>query len=329
MSTERTFLRDAAAHDADVLVRCRAKRILVEAGRATGVEAEWMDPGSDRRARVVVRAPRVVVACGALESPALLRRSGIGGPAVGAHLRLHPCTAVMGTYGEDQQAWWGAPHAVLVDEFADVRDGHGFLIEGAQYTTGVGGSAVPWTGGEVHKELLSRFRSGVSWIALTRDRGHGRVDVDADGEALPTYAVTDELDAANLRLGIESIARLHEAAGAQDISVLAAGLPRWRRGDDLEGFITRARRTPLRAGGARLFSAHQMGSCRMGTDPATSVADPWGRLHDTRGVWIGDGSAFPTASGTNPMVSIMALAHRTAEAIAGVRDEAAVGAARD
>ena len=59
-----------------------------------------------------------------------------------------------------------------------------------------------------------------------------------------------------------------------------------------------------------------MGSCRMGADPATSVANPWGELHDTPGVWIGDASAFPTASGTNPMITIMALARRTAEAIA-------------
>ena len=50
----------------------------------------------------------------------------------------------------------------------------------------------------------------------------------------------------------------------------------------------------------------------MGKDPATSVADPWGQLHDTPGVWIGDASAFPTASGTNPMITTMALAHRTA-----------------
>jgi choline dehydrogenase-like flavoprotein len=54
----------------------------------------------------------------------------------------------------------------------------------------------------------------------------------------------------------------------------------------------------------------------MGRDPKTSVAGPWGELHDVKGVWIGDGSAFPTSSGTNPMISIMALAHRTAEAIA-------------
>ena len=51
----------------------------------------------------------------------------------------------------------------------------------------------------------------------------------------------------------------------------------------------------------------------MGTDPATSVADPRGELHDIPGVWIGDGSAFPTSSGTNPMISIMALASRTAD----------------
>ena len=54
----------------------------------------------------------------------------------------------------------------------------------------------------------------------------------------------------------------------------------------------------------------------MGKDPKTSVANPWGELHDVRGVWIGDASAFPTASGTNPMVTIMALARRTADAIA-------------
>ena len=81
------------------------------------------------------------------------------------------------------------------------------------------------------------------------------------------------------------------------------------------------KRIPLGRGGWRLFTAHQMGTCRMGSDPQTSVANPWGELHDTKGVWIGDGSAFPTASGTNPMVTIMALAHRTAEAIAGKTEE--------
>jgi len=71
------------------------------------------------------------------------------------------------------------------------------------------------------------------------------------------------------------------------------------------------------AGGMqRLWSAHQMGTCRMGRDPATSVANPWGEVHSTPGLWIGDASAFPSASGTNPMATIMALARRTAHAVA-------------
>jgi choline dehydrogenase-like flavoprotein len=91
---------------------------------------------------------------------------------------------------------------------------------------------------------------------------------------------------------------------------------RWRAGDDLEEFIAAMQEIPLGVGGHKLFSAHQMSSCRMGSDPATSVADPWGELHDTPGVYIGDASALPTASGVNPMISTMAIAHRTAEAIA-------------
>jgi choline dehydrogenase-like flavoprotein len=318
LSTEKTFLRDAVDHGAEVMVGTRAQRVLVEDGRAAGVEAIYADPESGRQARVTVRAPRVVVACGALESPALLLRSGIGGPAVGAYLRLHPCLAVLGSYAEDVRAWWGPPHAGLSHEFENVRDGHGFLIEAAQYAPGLAGSAVPWTSGAEHKDLMSRFRNATSFIPLTRDRGHGQVTIDAAGEAVPWYAVEDELDAANLRLGIDKLARLHHAAGALEITLLAAGMPRWRYGDDLDRFVARAQRVPLRAGGVRLFSAHQMGTCRMGTDPRTSVAGTYGELHDVKGVWIGDGSAFPTASGTNPMVSIMALAHRTAEAIAGV-----------
>jgi choline dehydrogenase-like flavoprotein len=61
----------------------------------------------------------------------------------------------------------------------------------------------------------------------------------------------------------------------------------------------------------------------MGTDARTSVADPWGQLHHVTGVWIGDASAFPTATGTNPMITIMALGHRTAQAIAAATPRSA------
>ena len=62
-----------------------------------------------------------------------------------------------------------------------------------------------------------------------------------------------------------------------------------------------------------LFSAHQMSSCRIGRDRASSVADPDGQVWDVRGLFITDASAFPSAAGVNPMLTVMALARRTAQ----------------
>src|SRR6185436_13442993 len=74
---------------------------------------------------------------------------------------------------------------------------------------------------------------------------------------------------------------------------------------------------PLLNGAQPMISAHQLCTCRMGADPATSVADANGELRDVKGVWIGDGSACPTALGANPMITIMALAARTADKMGG------------
>ncbi|MBO3743183.1 GMC family oxidoreductase N-terminal domain-containing protein [Actinoplanes flavus] len=315
-STVKVYLEPAVAeHGARVVDGCRVERVLVERGRAAGVIGRWTSEDGAGTATVTVRAPVVVVAAGALETPGVLLRSGIGGPAAGDYLRLHPCTVTMGDYGTDMQAWWGAPQAGLVDEFATVEDGYGFLMESVQYTTGLGASALPFTTGAEHKQAMADYRNNGSFIGLIRDRGHGRVTLDASGNTVPWYALTDERDVRTMRRAVEAEIRLHHAAGARGIRVLGRGMPGWRFGDDLEAYIDRARRLPLRAGGATLFSAHQMGSCRMGADPATSVADPRGELHDTKGVWIGDASAFPTPSGTNPMITIMALASRTAATI--------------
>lgn len=315
-STLRTYLADAAAHGAQFVVRCFAQRVLVENGRAAGIAAACAHPESGRTVNLTVRAPHVVLAAGALETPAVLLRSGIGGPAAGRHLRLHPCTATVGDYGEDMQAWWGAPHSGLVSEFAGIENGYGFLIEGAQYTTGLGASAIPFTTAAEHKQLMHDFRDCGTFIGLIRDRGSGQVTLDASGQAVPWYSLSDPGDVRMTAIALEQQIRAHVAAGARRVYVLAQGMPGWRVGDDLQTFIDRARRIPPRAGGLRLFAAHQMGSARMGRDPATSVADPRGELHDVPGVWIGDASAFPTPSGTNPMITIMALASRTAENIA-------------
>ena len=89
----------------------------------------------------------------------------------------------------------------------------------------------------------------------------------------------------------------------------------WRRGEDLTAFADGIAGTSGSWPELPLYSAHQMGSARMGRDPMTSVARPSGELHDIEDVWIGDTSAFPTALGVNPMLTCMALAGRTAEHI--------------
>ena len=317
--TLNTYLRDAYDAGARILVGTRADRVLVQDGRASGVVATTTGP--DGAARTIeVQASDVVVACGALETPALLLRSGIGGPAVGQHLHLHPSAGIFGVYADDQQAWWGPPQAAVVDEFRDLGDGYGLLVEGSQYYTGVFAFQLARRDGRQAKEAMSKLGRMADFLFVLRDHGSGQVTVDDAGEAVHTYALTDERDVAAYRLGLRVMARLHEAAGAQEMWFGAT--PRvWRRGDDVEAWVDELDQLHIGANGLFMGSAHQMGSARMGTDPQTSVARPTGELHDVDGVWIGDTSAFPTASGANPMLTCMALAHRTAEIIGGRRDE--------
>jgi choline dehydrogenase-like flavoprotein len=313
--TLKTYLQDAADAGARVVTRCRVQRVLVDGGRAAGVEGRYA--GEDgTHARVVVRAPIVVCAAGALETPALLLRSGLGGPATGEYLRLHPATVLIGRYAEPQHGWWGPPQTVLSAQWADLEDGYGFLVETSNAAPGLTGTALPWESGLQHKREMARGAHTSALVLLLRDRGHGRVAIDGAGEAVHHYDLTDETDVRHFRRGLAQLARLHEAAGAEEIVSFHRKPLRWRRGDDLDPFARAVHDGPLTPYEHPIFSLHQMGSARMGRDRATSVADPWGELHEVRGVWIGDTSAFPTATGTNPMATVMALARRTAGAIA-------------
>src|SRR2546423_92167 len=156
-STQKTWLQDAVDHGADVLVNTFVEPVLVSDGRPAGVE------GVHPSGRVTVRAPRVVIAAGALESPGILLRSGIGGPAAGDYLRLHPAWAFMGSYGEDMQDWWGAPQAGLIDEFSNLEDGYGFLLESSQYAPGLAGSALPFQSAEGPKQQMADFQHAGSF----------------------------------------------------------------------------------------------------------------------------------------------------------------------
>lgn len=317
-STLKTYLQDASDAGAKAIVGCHADRILVADGRARGVQATALH-SDGTSTRLTVEAPTVVVACGAIESPALLLRSGIGGPAVGRHLRLHPAAIVNGIYDEPIEAWIGQIQSEVSDHFARCEGDHGFLIESVGATPGIHATGIPWRDGEHHKRELARmFAHHAPFLSVARDHGEGEVVLDPHGQPVVRWSLSDELDRRLFVRANLELARLHHAVGAPEIRTLHAEELVWRRdsGEPFEQFLSRIERARYGPADITIFTAHQMGSCRMGRDPSDSVADGRGQLHDTRGVWVGDASAFPSAPGVNPMVSIMSLAHRTAQHIA-------------
>jgi choline dehydrogenase-like flavoprotein len=314
-STMKTFLQDAADAGARFVVGARAERVLAHDGATTGVQAlVTHEDGSTTT--LTVEAPTVVVAAGALESPALLLRSGIGGPAVGRHLRLHPAALVAGVYEQPIEGWIGQIQSALSDEFKECEGEHGFLIEATTVAPAIVAMSAPWRDGLSHKRLLRKLPYVAPFISVARDHGEGRVVIDDHGRAVTRWAFDDEVDARLFKQAMVELARLQRAAGAKEIISFYQQQPlSWSDGEDFDAFLAAIERGSLRANDIAAFTAHQTGSCRMGSDPSDAVANGRGELHDTKGVWIGDGSAFPTAPGVNPMISIMSLAHRTAQNI--------------
>jgi choline dehydrogenase-like flavoprotein len=315
-STMKTFLQDAADAGARFLVGARAERILTDGRRASGVLATVVhDDGATTS--VQVNAPTVVVACGAIESPALLLRSGIGGPAAGKHLRLHPASVVLGVYDQAIEGWIGQIQSALSDQFVGCDGDHGFLIEAIGLTPAVQAMSLPFVDGENHKRTISRiFKHSAPFISVARDHGEGEVVIDAYGRAVTRWSFTDDVDARLFRRAMVELSKLHRAAGAKEMMTFHQRPVSWSEGEDFDAYLRDVEQGSLDANDIAVFTAHQMGSCRMGSDPRDSVADGRGELHDCSGVWIGDASAFPTAPGVNPMISIMSLAHRTAAIIA-------------
>jgi choline dehydrogenase-like flavoprotein len=311
-SAMKTWLQDASDSGASALVGAHAERILVEDGRATGVVATVTHADGSTTA-VTVEAPTVVVACGSVESPALLLRSGIGGPAVGKNLRLHPAFVVIGTYDDPVEGWRGQIQSLVSDAYADLEDGSGFLIEAVGMSPGLIGANYPWEDGVGHKRLMQAFRWHAPFISVARDHGSGEVVLDEHGRALVRWGLDDPVDRRLAKRAHVELCRLQQAAGAGEIFTLHRRELRWSQGEDFDAFLAEVEAASYEPNDVGCLSAHQMGSCRMGADPQTSVANGRGELHDVKGVWIGDGSAFPSAPGVNPMVSIMSLAHRTAE----------------
>jgi choline dehydrogenase-like flavoprotein len=150
------------------------------------------------------------------------------------------------------------------------------------------------------------------FIAITRDRSPGRITIDREGKAVIGYQPDKFVRNLLTRAMVESV-RIHRAAGAYRIGTLHTPFVQWREGEDFGAFVQQIQDRGVVPNRIGLFSAHQMGTCNIGADRKRSVADPTGKVWGFEGLYVADASALPNGPGVNPMLTVMALARRTAQ----------------
>jgi choline dehydrogenase-like flavoprotein len=320
-STMKTYLQDAYDHGTRIIVNCSVDKVLLENGRAVGVKAGMNDVQTGKTHSVTVRAGVVVVAAGALYSPMILLRSGLENPHIGHHLHLHPTAISVGVYPEKVYAWQGVLQSAYSGQFMRLDGNYGYTLEVAPTHPGLFGLATPWYSARNYRDEMTTAAHLASVIILTRDKGEGSVTMDRAGEPIVNYVVST-YDRKHLLDGLRQGTRIHFAAGADRvISLQNKPTSLWRSSDEssqkqqMRKFDRLIERHGLAANRIVLFSAHQMGTCRIGADAKTSVVDEHQRVHGVKGLFVCDSSVFPNACGVNPMLSIMALAHKTSQYI--------------
>ena len=329
-STLRLHLPQALEAGAHLIPDCKAERLIIRNGEVRGAVATYgTRAGAPRTLEII--APQVVVSGGALRTPLLLRRSGITHPAIGQNLRLHPVTLAAGIFPEKIEMWRGTMQAAKSEEFVEpTEDRNGYIIESAPGHPGLLSLGIPWTSRDEHQRLMKLAPHIAPFLAIAKDDGGGHISETRHGFAKISYRTTPR-DERTLRAALGSLVRMAESAGASE--VIAAGSPpvAWRRRDGVEAFRNLERQilgfdfSPNRG---TVFSAHQMGTARMGSNPVDHACDSFGRVRSTtrpratdphggiiKGLYVADGSLFPTAIGVNPMITILALAKRVARTI--------------
>ncbi|HTO96831.1 MAG TPA: GMC family oxidoreductase [Myxococcales bacterium] len=308
-SAALTYLPDAVNAGAEVYANCRVEKIEWKATRATAVVGALLEPGTQKAAGRTIRVePRlVVVSGGALNSPALLLRSGLDQGPVGKKTWLHPVVGMGAFYQERIEAFYGAPQSVASHHFARRSEGAGFFIEAAPVHPMLASTAMPGFGPALRARmaLLPNVCATISLMVDGFDAGEegGTVTLRDGGGPKLDYPFTDRMYEC-FRAGMKAIARIHLQTGAKEIVSFHADPVTIRSEADL-GLIDGMAMGPNRVA---VFTAHQMGGCRMGADPARSVVNPQLRHHTLANLFVVDGSVFPTSLGVNPMESIYGLA---------------------
>ncbi|MGY4961842.1 GMC family oxidoreductase N-terminal domain-containing protein [Streptomyces sp. 900105245] len=303
-SVQLSVLPDACAAGARIVTGARVERVLVDADRPGGPRAAGVRVRRDDGAFEIL-APLVVVAAGALQSPQLLRRSGLGRhPRLGRNLSVHPATSVAGRFAEPVTAWKGVLQSVGVEE----HHARGVLIEATATPPGMGSFVLPGLGAELRRELEGADRLATLG-AMIADRPSGRV-LGRD-RTLLRYDL-DRRDAGRLMHAVRAMGELLFAAGAEEVLTGVPATPRVHTLAELDTVLagTSARQLHLTA-------YHPTGTVAAGADPQRCPADPEGRLRGVRGVLVADASVLPSCPQVNPQVSIMAAALAITEAHTG------------
>jgi long-chain-alcohol oxidase len=311
-SVVKTWLADAHSRGTRLIVRTKVERVVVSNSAARGIVGRTADGH-----RLTVNARAVIASCGAIHTPALLRRSGLGNENIGKHLKLHPAGAVFGVFDDVLKPWEGVMQALYSDQFRELHDGYGLKFETAAQHPHLLVPFGPWRSAAEHFRLVEAISNTAPIGVLVRDRDGGEVRVGRDGEPVVRYKLSS-FDAGHLRTGIDGAAQMLEAAGARRIF---SSHTKWvsydpdRTGSHAQ-FMSDADAAGYGSGQCVLNSFHIMGSARMGGSPATSACDPTAQTWDVRDLYVLDGSSFPTASGVNPQISIQAIAHMCARSLA-------------
>jgi len=315
----------AALNQGAVLVsRARADRLEVKKGRITAVECVSMQgTGYDvGRVKVRVTAKHFVVAGGAINSPALLMRSGVPDPysLLGKRTFLHPSLLSGADMGSKVEGWSGAPQTTYSDHFLmthPIDGAMGFKLEvppihPVLYSISVNGMT------EHHRARITNMPNTQVTIALCRDGFHpessgGQVKLRADGSPQLDYSLNSYFfDAA--KRALLAMAEIQFAAGAKEVFPVDERINGFRSWADAKSGLEAL---ALRAYSTRVASAHVMGGCTMAKEEKDGVVNVYGRHHQVENLSVLDGSVFPTSIGANPQLSIYGLAWRNAARLAG------------
>ena len=306
----KTFLSHAAEKGARIISDCHIEKIVIKSGRATGAEAIYTS-ASGEKIKVFVQVDKVVLAAGAIHTPAILKRSGVPHPHIGRNLYLHPTVGVTGIYREKSEPWYGPMMSAVNDHFTQLSGNYGFKLETPPTHPGVIAMSLPWSNPASFKEDLIKSSHFASFIAITRDKDPGYITVDKKGAPVIHYQMSKH-DLRHALAGMAEASRIHFVNDCQTILYPHYSNRRFEntgKRADLEKFLHDLPVWGWKANQYALYSAHQMATCRMGGDNRTHPTSPDGHLHGIPNLYIADASAFPSASGVNPMLTIMALAH--------------------